>query len=204
MAHKRYLLFGTSHYDNSGGMGDLIGDFETTDDCLIKVKTEINSGDCHDYYSIYDRVEGVDIDIELEYQNFRKERRILQIEQITKSNPMQVIFNGDLNNGSELLLLEGLIFENPVSVSYGGRVIGMAYLEKRPDGLYGHYRLASSEIPLPTLFPETFEFENVGRVDNCDGVKIYHDWRLTKIVLGNFPNGSGGVKLDWTSRGLGL
>lgn len=112
MAHKRYLLFGTSHYDNSGGMGDLIGDFETTDDCLKKVKTEINSGDCHDYYSIYDRVEGVDIDIELEYQNFRKERRILQIEQITKSKPMQVIFNGDLNNGSELLLLEGLILPN--------------------------------------------------------------------------------------------
>jgi hypothetical protein len=198
MAHKRFLLFGTSRYDSSGGMGDLIEDFDTVIDCLIKVKTEINSGDCYDDYSIYDRIEGVDIDIKSEILNMREAHRKSEIEQRTKSKPMQVIFNGDLNNGAVIMLLDGLSFENPVSVSYEGREIGMAYCEKRDDGLYGHYQLASSGIPLPTLFPETFEFETIGRVDNCNGVKIYHSWRLTKIVLGNFPNGSGGVKPDWS------
>ena len=57
--HKRYLVFGFVTYDTYGGMGDLVGTFDT-----IPEATEFIKRDNNNYYSVYDRIEGVEIDFQ--------------------------------------------------------------------------------------------------------------------------------------------
>jgi len=57
---ERFLVFGYDNYYPSGGMGDMLGSFKS----LELVKDFILS-DPYPYHDVYDRVEGLDVDIDL-------------------------------------------------------------------------------------------------------------------------------------------
>lgn len=56
---KRFLVFGYDTYYPNGGMNDCINSFDTIEDA----KKEIFSNLKFDYYEIFDRIEGVIIEL---------------------------------------------------------------------------------------------------------------------------------------------
>jgi hypothetical protein len=60
MKDKRYLLFAYDRYYPGGGLGDLVDSYNTIEEAVVAAK-----GDKSDYKEIYDRIEGVMIDIKL-------------------------------------------------------------------------------------------------------------------------------------------
>lgn len=59
--HKRYLVFGCMAYYPNGGLGDLIETYNSIDECRKRIRRND-----YDYYSIYDRIEGVEIEFKNE------------------------------------------------------------------------------------------------------------------------------------------
>jgi hypothetical protein len=67
---KRYWLFACAHYYPNGGLSDLIGTFDTWEECLLCIENEYGEGNewCQDkdYYdfSIFDSEKHVRYEIE--------------------------------------------------------------------------------------------------------------------------------------------
>lgn len=57
-AHKRYLLFGYETYYPTGGLSDLVGSFDTALEAVEEARKMK-----HDYYELYDRVMGIELNI---------------------------------------------------------------------------------------------------------------------------------------------
>lgn len=55
--HKRFLVFGYYNYESSGGLKDMINDFDSIQDCKDFIKTHNSFDTCE----IYDRIQGVEI-----------------------------------------------------------------------------------------------------------------------------------------------
>jgi len=66
---KRYLLFAYDTYYPGGGLSDLKASFDTIDEAVEKARRNYYN---RDFYSLYDRIDGVDIDLSL-YGVERKE-----------------------------------------------------------------------------------------------------------------------------------
>jgi hypothetical protein len=62
MKHKRYLVFTYPVYYPFGGLSDLVGSFDTVEECKELIRAE---GSTYNeiYNEIYDRIEGIKIAI---------------------------------------------------------------------------------------------------------------------------------------------
>ncbi len=63
--HKRYLLFLIESYQCLGGLGDIVGSFDTIDEIRDYIKDSKIIVDRYIGCEVYDRVEGVEVDSKL-------------------------------------------------------------------------------------------------------------------------------------------
>ena len=63
--HKRYLVFEYHDYYPMGGINDCVASFDTEQECANFIAPRMH--DCFLNWEVYDRIEGVDVEVKIEY-----------------------------------------------------------------------------------------------------------------------------------------